>query len=74
MDSSTDEAVMEEIHKVLLDLIDLHITMLIKIGVHGAVNTDEPGADGFYIVQFIGCPHTLQADVVVNDEVIAVGS
>eukprot|EP00957_Ditylum_brightwellii_P196062 14938081-Ditylum_brightwellii.AAC.1 len=74
MDSSTDEAAIENIHKVLLDSIGLHITKLIKFGSYGAVHTDDLKADCLYIVKFIKLSCTLQYDVVVNDKAIVAGS
>eukprot|EP00957_Ditylum_brightwellii_P119766 9137754-Ditylum_brightwellii.AAC.1 len=47
---------------------------LIKIGSYGAVNTNDPKADEFYIVKFVEYSHTLQSDVVINDEAIMAGS
>eukprot|EP00957_Ditylum_brightwellii_P101169 7709815-Ditylum_brightwellii.AAC.1 len=73
IDSSTDDVEIEDVHKVLLDSIGFHMAELIKIGSYGAVNTDDPKADGFYIVKFVEFPHTLQSDVV-NDKVIVAGS
>ena len=43
---------------------------LVKKNNYGAINTDDARADGFYIVQFVESPHTLQYDVEVNDEII----
>eukprot|EP00957_Ditylum_brightwellii_P127729 9740765-Ditylum_brightwellii.AAC.1 len=74
MDSLTDEADIEDVHKVLLDSIGLQMADLIKIGLYGAFNTNDPKANGFYIVKFVEHPHTLQSDVVKNDKVIVAGS
>eukprot|EP00957_Ditylum_brightwellii_P205952 15346111-Ditylum_brightwellii.AAC.1 len=74
MDSSTDEVDIKDVHKVLLDSIGLYMTELISIDSYGAVNTDDPRADGVCIVKFVDCPHIFEADAVVNDEFIVAGS
>eukprot|EP00957_Ditylum_brightwellii_P024327 1835200-Ditylum_brightwellii.AAC.1 len=45
LDISTDEADIEDVYKVLLNSIGLHMTELIKIDLYGAVNTDDPKGD-----------------------------
>eukprot|EP00957_Ditylum_brightwellii_P101373 7726117-Ditylum_brightwellii.AAC.1 len=61
MDSLTDEENTEDVHKVFFDSIGLYMTELIENGSYGAVNADDPKADGFYIVKFVEHPHTLHA-------------
>eukprot|EP00957_Ditylum_brightwellii_P113657 8665253-Ditylum_brightwellii.AAC.1 len=74
MDSSTNETAIQDVHKVLWDSIGLHMAELMKNGSYGAFNTDDPKADGLYIVKFVEHPHTFQSDVVVNNEAIGAGS
>eukprot|EP00957_Ditylum_brightwellii_P198193 15101570-Ditylum_brightwellii.AAC.1 len=73
-DSETDKECFEETHKVLVQSIDNNMAELVEINCYGAVKTNDSRADGFYVVKFVGSPHTLQEQVEVNDNIIESGS
>jgi hypothetical protein len=68
------EGDLEEIHHTILTSIASNIAATVAESSYGAVNTEDPQTDGFYIVKFISSPYTLQNDVEVNGDRISSGT
>lgn len=69
----TTEDDLEQMHHTILTSIASNIASTIAESSYGAVNTEDPQTDGYYIVKFISSPYTLQNDVVVNGDRISSG-
>jgi len=69
----TNEDDLEQMHHTILTSIASNIAATIAESSYGAVNTEDPQTDGYYIVKFISSPYTLQNDVVVNGDRISSG-
>jgi hypothetical protein len=62
--SNDDE--MEEAQAYALKGIETINSELVENGNYGAFSTDDPDADGYYIVQWTGDPFTLQDDLLLE--------
>ncbi len=57
---------MEEAQAYALKGIETINSELVENGNYGAFSTDDPDADGYYIVQWTGDPFTLQDDLLLE--------
>jgi hypothetical protein len=63
--NSNDNEV-EEAQAYALKGIETINSEQVGMGNYGAFSTDDPEADGYYIVQWTGDPHTLQEDLLLE--------
>ena len=61
--ADADEDELEEAHAYALNGIDTRNSEKVEAGNHGAFGTNDPDADGYYVVQWTTDPYTLQDDL-----------
>ena len=61
--ADADEDELEEAHAYALNGIETMNSEKVEIGNHGAFATNDPDADGYYVVQWTSDPYTLQDDL-----------
>eukprot|EP00957_Ditylum_brightwellii_P061363 4657706-Ditylum_brightwellii.AAC.1 len=71
---STNDNEIEGTHKPILTSIADAMGMLIEESTYGAVNANDQGKDGFYIVKFLSTVYMLQHDELVDIEILKAGS
>jgi hypothetical protein len=58
--ASTSKEEIKEIWAVALDGIATRMAEKVEVGRFGAFHTDDPDADGYYLVKWISVPYTIQ--------------
>ena len=73
----TDREVVEEANQCALDNVAEMMASEVKIGGYGAMDTDDPNTDGYYLVNWKGLPFTAQTrmetregDVIQKGELV----
>jgi hypothetical protein len=61
--ADADEDELEEAHAYALNGIETMNSEKVEVGKHGAFGTNDPDADGYYVVQWTTDPYTLQDDL-----------
>ena len=49
-----------DIQIIFLDSVEFNMGDMVNQNSYGAINVDEPKAEGFYVVQFTSMPYILQ--------------
>ena len=44
--------------------------LIIRVGKYGAIDTDDPSCNGYYIIKFYSLPYTLKSDLSIDGQVI----
>ena len=68
--SSTSEKIVDDIHKVVKDGISSNMFSVVNHGCFGAVITDYPKEDDYYIIKFTSNPYIIQKDVIIDGVII----
>jgi hypothetical protein len=63
----TDTAEIEEAQALVLEGIGVRMAERVQIGGNGAFLTDDPDADGYYIVEWSGPAYTLQEEIILAE-------
>jgi hypothetical protein len=64
-ESNPDE--IEEAQAIVLDGIGTMMSELVRVGHFGAFMTDDPDADGYYLVNWTSVPYTLQEEIELDE-------
>ena len=51
----------------------MNMYLIISEGKYGAIDTDDYLCHGYYIIKFSSSPYTLQADLIIDGQVISYG-
>ena len=62
-----------EIQESIIQGIVDNMSAMVRENNFGAVNTNDPKANGFYIVKFTSLPYTLQENIEVDNDLIKEG-
>ena len=65
--SADDDGEFEEAQEIILDGIAEQMAERLIVGKVGAFLTDDPDADGYYLVKWDSVPYTLQEDTVLEE-------
>ena len=52
----------DAVHKLVLDGISNNMASLVQLGKYGSINTADPTTMGYYVIEFLSVPYTLQED------------
>lgn len=63
----TDREVVEEANQCALDNVAEMMASEVKVGGYGAMDTDDPNTDGYYLVNWKGLPFTAQAQMETRE-------
>ena len=72
-DKGTTEEEFESVHRFVLNGMVSSTASILHDGNFGAINTDDPKTDGYYIVQFKSDPYTLQDTIDVDGQILEKG-
>ena len=68
---STPFEVVDEIHKVVFDVISENMTSFVQSDMYGDINTDDTTSNVFYIIQFLSEVYRLQNSTKIDEQVIS---
>lgn len=58
----------DEVHELVLEGITERLATRVEAGGYGAVSTDDPEADGYYVLQWDSEPREVEEDVVIDEK------
>ena len=70
LDEGTDKEFYEKINRNILEGNVMKIYLIIRVGKYGAIDTDDPSCNGYYIIKFYSLPYTLKSDLSIDGQVI----
>ena len=63
----------DEVHQVVIDRIIYNMASLVYTGKYGAINAEDTTTLGYYIVNYVSEPFTLQYDITAYGHVSNAG-
>jgi hypothetical protein len=58
----------DEVHELILQGITERLATRVEAGGYGAVSTDDPEADGYYVLQWDSEPREVEEDVMIDEK------
>ena len=63
----------DAVHKVVIDDISDNLVSLVQLGKYGAINASDPTTMGYYVINYLSEPYTLQEYQTTYGQVIRGG-
>ena len=73
LDDRTDEEYYKNINQTILGGNVMNMSLITMEGKYGAIDTNNSSCHGYYIIKFSLSPYTLQADFIIDGQVISYG-
>ena len=58
---------------MILDGINENVASLVRLGIYGAINTDDTSTNGYYVIQLLSDAYTLESNTKIDIQVISAG-
>ena len=71
--NGTNEEIYEHINRMILDGNVMNMSLVITKGKYGDIDTDDYSCHGYYIIKFFSSLYTLQADLIIDGQIISYG-
>ena len=74
LDDRIDEEYHENIYQTILGGNVMNMSFIIMEVKYDAIDTDDSSCRDYYIINFSSYPYTLQADLIIDGQVISSGN